>query len=409
HAGLDFSGLINRLVESASARYFGTPTPHPLPPSKQNPDAVIFSVLTQRRDRMEDRLKRWTQISSRTDDAVSIRSAAREITQVFQDLNMKPVEALSDEPSVWTWESKAGLLDGTLLISHLDVPLAPSVHFQSFRREPEWLHGEGIASSRGPIVMLEFVLRALQSARLLSKKRIGILLYADEGHDCRYSADWIEKAAQQAARVIVLRPQIQRDSIITERRGQRTYRLIVEGAHRRIDKNVAKPDAFRWASARLSEFSELSSAAQRLSIAAVDVHTSSFPMLLPHRVTAKILMTYFTTQSADEAEREMRRILAKNSFKVELELVSDRPPLSPRRINAKLAGELASIAEKWEIPLQKQSSVLPSAAGLAPATTPVVCGLGPVAQDLYTPREAISRLSLLQRTLLLAQYLAEKE
>jgi hypothetical protein len=34
-----------------------------------------------------------------------------------------------------------------------------------------------------------------------------------------------------------------------------------------------------------------------------------------------------------------------------------------------------------------------------------VCGLGPVARDLGTPQEAVQRISLVQRTLLLADYL----
>jgi D-alanine-D-alanine ligase len=51
---------------------------------------------------------------------------------------------------------------------------------------------------------------------------------------------------------------------------------------------------------------------------------------------------------------------------------------------------------------------LPSVAGLVPAGTAVVCGLGPVARDLYQPHEAVSRLSMLQRTLLLAEFLAKE-
>jgi D-alanine-D-alanine ligase len=44
-------------------------------------------------------------------------------------------------------------------------------------------------------------------------------------------------------------------------------------------------------------------------------------------------------------------------------------------------------------------------AGLVPTEVPVICGLGPVVEDLYTPQERILRISLIQRTLLLTQYL----
>ncbi len=409
HAGLDFTAVINRLVDVATARYFGTPTPPPFTRTKQKPENTIFSFLTQRRDRIEERLRRWIQISSRTEDTVGIHNIVKEADQMFKEVKMTPVPSLTDVPAVWTWQTKAGLEGGTLLVGHFDVPLGREISFQSFRREPEWLHGEGIALSRAPITMLEYALRALHSTRLLSKKRIGVLLYADEGQNCRYSTDVIEEAAKQAARVLVLRPRIQTDSLITERRGQRTYRFVVEGPPRRVDKNVRKPGPFRWASSKIKAFSELSSQEKRLSIAAVDVHTSSYPLMLPHRVTAMILMTYTNLKSANEAEEQMRNLLKKSEFSWELDLIADRPPLKKRRINTKLANELIEIARRWEIPLHNESSVFPSVAGLVPTSVPVVCGVGPVAHDLYTPRESISRISLLERTLLLAQFLVEKE
>jgi hypothetical protein len=73
-----------------------------------------------------------------------------------------------------------------------------------------------------------------------------------------------------------------------------------------------------------------------------------------------------------------------------------------------LAKSLADVAGQWDIPLKRESSVWPSVAGLVPAAKGVVCGVGPVARDLYTPAESVDRISLVQRTLLLAEFLCEK-
>ena len=64
------------------------------------------------------------------------------------------------------------------------------------------------------------------------------------------------------------------------------------------------------------------------------------------------------------------------------------------------------MADRWEIPLADEASVWPSVAGLVPSKVPVLCGLGPVGEELHTPHEAVERISLVQRTLLLTQYLA---
>ena len=407
HTGLDFAGLVNRLVEEASARYFGTPVPPPLTRGRRSKDAVIFSFLTGRRDRIEDRLRRWVRVSSRTDDSVGVRNAAGEAARVLKGIGLAPVAELSDERAAQTWESPAGLAGGTLLVANVDVPIPLRGAHEAFRRDPEWLYGEGVGATRGPLVVLEYALRSLAAARLLRTHRLGVLLYADEGNACAYSERLVRAAAERAARVIVLQSSAG-DHVVTQRRGQRLYRFVAEGAPIRVDKSSRKTDTFRWVAEQLQAFARLSSREKRLSIAAIDVRTTSYPTLLPHRVAAQVLMAYARQTSADEAEQSMRDLLPKRGFEWDLSLVSDRPPLQRRKANRALAAEISKLAEKWDIALAEQSSALPSAAGLIPAKVPVVCGLGPVVRDPHTTQEAVNRLSLVQRTLLLAQYLAEK-
>ncbi|MBD3267970.1 ATP-grasp domain-containing protein [bacterium] len=407
--GLDFSALVNRLVEVAGARYFGTPSPPPLSLDTQSPESTIFTYLTSRRDQMEERLRKWVHISSRTGDPVGLLNTRREMEKVFNEVKLYPAPSLSDDHSVSTWQTKWGVRGGTLLIAHLDVPLEGSVPFQPFFRSPEFLYGEGIGLSRSPLVIIEYVLRALRHAKMLNKQHLGILLYSDEGKDCRYSNRLIETVAERAKQVIVLRPIIGDDGLVIERRGQRKYRFMVEGTPRRVDKSIRKQDAFRWASQKLIAFADLSSPEKRLSVATTEIHTKSYPTLLPHRITATVLMTYAKPKTADETEQQMRQMLAKEGFRFELDLLSDRPPLPRRRIAQQAAKGMAEVASRLDLSLQTQSSALPSVAGLVPASVPVLCGLGPVARDLYTPKEAISRIGLLQRALILSQYLIEKK
>ena len=104
----------------------------------------------------------------------------------------------------------------------------------------------------------------------------------------------------------------------------------------------------------------------------------------------------------------MHEILGKGNVRWELEMISDRPAMKARPKNRKLAKTLSQVAEQWEIPLKQESSLWPSIAGLVPTSSAVVCGLGPVAYQLYTPQEAVQRISILQRTLLLAEFLVQE-
>ncbi len=407
HVGLDFKAVINRLVEVASARYFGTPEPPALERTATDPHAQVFSFVTGRRDAIEKRLREWVGRSSRTDDPIGLAEATRSAGRTFEDLRMRPVEALTDGRSAWTWETLAGFEGGTLFISHLDVPAGDATPSQGFRREPEYLYGEGIAVSRAPIVILEFALRALRSVRQLRRQPLGVLLYTDEGRDARYSAEIIAAAAARAARVLVLRPGSPDGSVITRRRGQRVYRFRVEGEPRRPGRVGKKPEVLRWAWNQLETFSRLTDHGRRVSVSAVGVKTESMPLLLPHRVAVRLLLTYPDRAAADELEQRMRESVRRRGPRWELELMSDRPPMGQRRGSAELAERLTAAGARWEIPVETTTSVWPSVAGLVPETTACLCGVGPSGRDIGTPHEAVHRIGLVQRALTLSQFLLD--
>jgi len=408
YVGLDFPALVNRLVEVASTRYFGTPKPVMIAKKSSDTGELVMSFLTQRRDQIERRLRTWTNLHSRTSDPFGIQQATIKLGRTFEEIGLEAVEDLTDNKTAWTWQTKSGLADGTLFVGHLDVPLTTEIPIQVFRRTPEWLFGEGIGLSRAPLVMLEFVLKSLKSLRQLNSVPVGVLYYADEGRDNIESSSIIRAAAERARRVLVLRPGNPQNKVVIERRGWRKYQLVAEDLPARLGKARKKPEILRWVCNKLEDISKLSSKQNRLSIAVSDIHPTTFPMLLPHKVEATILLSYSDKEMADDTEASIREMLVEYGFRCQLENVSDRPAMKNRSANKRLIADLAEVASNWEIPFGKESSLWPSVAGLVPSSTPVVCGLGPVTRDAYTPNEAVERISLLQRTLLIAEFLAKQ-
>jgi len=406
-AGFDFKSLINRLVEVASARYFGTPKPQVLHENGQDKEIRLSSFLAERRDRIERRIENWTNLNSRTLDPVGIAGTMKKLSESLRNIGLKPIEEYTDEPFVKTWQTREGFVDGTVLIGHLDVPTALDVSRQAFRRNPEWLYGEGVGSSRAPIAMLEFVLRGLKTIHCLQELRLGVLYYTDEGRECNYSSEIIRKVAEKAEKVLVLRPGNIGNKIITQCRGHRKYLLDVEAAPRRLGKTFKKQGALEWVCSKIEELSKLSSQKKYVAVAASDIQATSFPMLLPHRITVTLLVSYIEQELADDIEKEIRTILGKGTIKWQLEKISERPPMKPRKANRDLAKALAKVAQKWEIPFAQESSLWPAIGGVVPESTAVVCGLGPIAKDLYTPHETVERISVLQRALLLGEFLLQ--
>jgi D-alanine-D-alanine ligase len=407
--GMDFTALVNRLVEVASARYFGTPSPPDMAKKTQDPAVQVFNYISRHRDQLEKRLARWCSHSSRTTDMVGRIHVINSIKKLFDELLLKPVNEFTNDRVVWTWESRAGMKNGLLLLCQVDIPFDMREQYQGYRRDPEWIYGEGIGSVWGPLTMLEFALRSLRAIRKLRKLPLGILFYGDEGLDCRYSSDLIKKAVDQAAEVIVLRPGNVGGKIITDRRGQRKYLLVAEGTPHRLGKRTKNQEILLWASAKVEELAQLSSRKKRVALSAINIETDAFPMLLPHRIQVTLISSFAKIKSCDELEEQMEQILgSKNNIKWSLDCVSNRPPMKVKKKGNLQVEALKNIAEQWDIPFETVSSLWPSVGGLVKRGTPVVCGMGPCTKDLYTSRECIERGSLIQRTLLLSQYLISK-
>lgn len=333
-----------------------------------------------------------------------------EFAQFADEMKLKRLEKFSDERFVWTWASQKGLEGGPLLICHVDSPLPPDLHVTPFRRDPEFLFGEAIGSSRAPLTMLEFSLRALRSMKLIRKMPLGILLYADEGMDAQFSEKIIKEVSGKAAGVLVLRPGNPDACVISQRRGLACFQLTIDGDRTKLGQRKKAAAPLLWISEKISKLEKLSDRKNRLAVSVADLKTESFPMLLPHRITAKVLVNYYEAKVLRKVVEEIRIILGDKmgNIKWSMERIFDRPPMKDRKTNRKLLDELLEIAQEWDIPMDSTSSLWPSVSGLVAARTPVLCGLAPVAENLYTPQEMIHRISLMQRILLLTQFLIKK-
>jgi D-alanine-D-alanine ligase len=401
--GLNFVGLVNRLVEVASARYFGTPNPPELHRVRKTPSERVFGYLTERRDHLEKRVEHWVGLTSHSNDPVGIRQAAKHVSEIMSELSLTPVTELSDAPHVWCWESSKGGKNGTLLLCHIDVPFNSAMGGEHFHRDPEWLYGEGIGASRAPLVQLEYALRALHRAKKLASIPLSVMIYADEGRDCEESTEFISHAANEAKQVLVLRPGNLDDSVVIGRRGQRRYRAFFQGKPHKLGQAEKQPEVMLRVLGALEDISQLSNRKERLAVSTVDIRSDAYPRLLPHRVIATLQASFPSQRAADQLEQRVIEELNKRN--AELALLSDRPSMPSRRLNNSLLKRLRDVATEWKIPINTETSLWPSVAGLVPAHVPVVCGLGPVGRGLYTGQEAVSRISLVQRTLLLAEFL----
>lgn len=407
--GLDYVALMNRLIDITCERYFG---PYFFMSTDQNNASEsmnLFNTITRDRDKIEDELKAWTNLPSWTEDPVGLSTVLRKLEDRLERLGLEVVPEYTNGRSAWTWSTNASLKDCTLLVMPLDIP-GNRIGFPiPFRTEQQWLYGEGIASSRGCLVTLLSALSALKTIKVLSKKKVGILFYSDEGRGMRYSSPTLRQAASQAKQVIVLQPGFESGKIVDQRRGSKKYSVILEGDPLRAGSRSNKIDVLTYFLNKAEKLKEISRPDQRLTVAIHDVHSERYSVLLPHRVQATIYLTFLEEKMAQEAEEQIKELFKYNSRGIQsyVEKLVERPPLKRNKDNP-IIKRLSTLCGEWKIPFGIESSLLASAAGEVSSNIPVICGFGPASKGLYTPNEAIHRGELIQRSFLLAMLLLEE-
>ncbi len=412
--GLDYGALVNRLIELASRRYFGPlAIEDPSAGFHEDPKTTAFTYLTQNRDKIEEDLKNWTNLPSWTGDPVGLGALVKRLEREFNYLEMEPVDELTNRRSAWTWQTRSGLKGGILLVSSIDVPRDGGGGYPiPFRRDPEWLYGEGIASSRAGITCIFQSLGVLHVVEKLHRKKLGVFIYGDEGRGLRYSQKALQQAASLADRVIVLQPGFQSGKIVDQRRGLRKYSILIEGAFKRIGSHSSTTDLMSWFLDRAGRLGSLSVPEERLTAAVQEIHSERYSILLPHRIRATVYVTFLDPTLADQAEKQIYELFAvglqdQDDPEVFIEKLEERPPLNRLPAAESLIADLKRVSEEWKLPFGVESSLLPSAAGDIPEGIPVVCGFGPASRDMFTPQECVHRGELLQRILLLTQFLLE--
>ena len=405
--GLDFQGFVNRLLEVAQARYFGTPNPPVLDGRKADPRQHAVAFVTQRRERIERSVREWVELSSRHGDPVGLRRALDRAGRLFEDLAMTPVTELTRAPQVSTWQTRAGLDGGTLFVVGVDTPADPSALRQPFRRDPERLHGEAVGQRAG-LVSLEYALRSLRNIRRLRRLPLGVVLCGDQSIGSPQSAEVVRAASVRAGRVLVLEPSVSSEGVVLRRRGNRRYSLTVTGNAILPVQTSRRQATARWSIAQLERIAQLTSRKRAVSVSILELSTERHALHLPHRLTAGLLVTYRDVEQAAELEAEIKAILGRGGCHWELEMDWDRPPMPETPGGAQLLAALNRAGESHGVQFERQTSSIASPAGLVGGGVPCVCGVGPVAFDRGTPGENIERIDLIERTVVLAEFLAQQ-
>jgi glutamate carboxypeptidase len=315
---------------------------------------------------------------------------------------------VGDHHILRTHETSAGIY----LLGHMDTVFPPDHPFQTCRREGDWLIGPGTADMKGGIAVLVFSLKALQGVGLLPHLNLTVIASSDEELGSKSSRVLFEKERQNAAACLVFECGGRNGSIVVSRNGKAGARLVCRGKDRHVgDGTHEKASAILELSHKVIALEALNAVFSGATCNVGSIGGGLGPSTVPAEAQALFDIRWHKEEHYEPLVKRIEQIARQpiqpdctSAFSV----LNYRPAM-PRTdatddLLLKMQRTAAPLGQSLEIEHRRGTS---DGNFFGSIGVPTLDGLGPIGEQDHTDRERIWVSSLVDRTALVAVFLAE--
>ncbi|NIO29573.1 MAG: M20/M25/M40 family metallo-hydrolase [Candidatus Latescibacteria bacterium] len=408
-AGLDFTALVNRMLDVAAVRYFGSS--HLIAEEKEDKPAKnaqplhvrVRSYLRSHLTTIVDSLEHMVGISSHTNNIEGVNTLGNWISGRFQHLGFqRQVFPQTETGNILYFTNHLEERNDILLLGHLDTIHDYRSH-APFHEERGRIMGSGVAESKGGIAVILAALQALRFSRVLRNIRCGVLLTADDCTGGRFSKKLIAEIALRSGCVVGTKYGDLSGGIVTSCAGAQEY--LFEMTNNKNHKNQKAPDVASALSQKILALKKLTSEKKGIRIIINSSSACTNAGRIPDHGTATITACFMSKDQGAELDREVRKIAEKGTngaLQVQVRFGARRPPVAATKANLRLFDTVQQLAKKQEVRIEAVHRDFPADICHVPENVPVLGGFGPLGGDARSPNEYIVRDSLIDRSALLA-------
>lgn len=409
-AGYNYEGLVNKMLDVASVRYFSSAFLNnvPKPNDSGKPRAArMRSFIKTRQNQTELFLKKLVDNNTHIRNVDGVNYCSELISLELSQLGFnREIYPQLEVGNIYYFSNTFKKLDYLILLS-LDnrVKLADQ---ENFHDNEQYLEGTGIWESKGGIALVISALRTLRFLRLLKQSKIGILLISDSTIDGRYSKSIIQQKAMQADKVIALSGATRNGGLVTSRSGSASYRYEIKLIQRDSAENVSAT-AVNF-NKTLAGIIDISKNDNENVIAPFDIQFKSNIFKTFAYGSAGISVRYNSKEIYDIIEKKIKTIMTaqkrKKLFQVHFEGGIRRPAMPETEAIRKFYHDIQAISKTIDVRTTKEHRWSSSDICHIHADKPKIDGMGPIGEFITTNNERILKHSLVDRALLLALVLS---
>ena len=409
-AGYTYDSLINKILDVAVMRYFGS-DPNQLQTIEPQADqSKPLRVLTRTYLRghlqnIKETLEDFVNLNTHVYNIDNVNELGTMISKRLKHLGFtEQIHKQFDIGDLHYFANHTEKKNDILIVSHLDTHYGPH-DLVVYHENDDKIFGSGVAESKGGIVVMLGALHALRFAKRLKKIKCGIFLTSDDSLGGRFSKKLVEDYAKRSKFIVGLKSASKDGGIITSCYGRNDYQIRFSSQRGKdsIDLHGIIPVLGK----KILSIEKISKNEKDYRIRTTSITSQGTHGNTPDFATLSLVCSFKTPALGKDLDTQIRQIMKKReeispNLDVEINLVHSRQPVEEWEADKKFYEDIEKLADLLEIHIKPHTQLVSSDISNVPPELPALDGFGPIGHNYRSSGEYIIHDSLVERATLLA-------
>ena len=403
-AGYTYDSLINKILDVAVMRYFGSSYNAVGEPDMTQPLRVIArTYLRGHLQSLKETLRDLVNLNTHVYNIDNVNKLGNILSRRLKHLGFNEhIHRQFEVGDCRFFTNHDELENDILIVSHMDTHYGPN-DLISYYEDGDKIIGSGIAESKGGIIVLLGALHALRFAKKINKVKCAILLTTDDSLGGKFSKELIQQYSKKSRYVLGLKSASKDGGIITTCYGRNDYDI------RFTAPNVFSADIhgiIPVLGKKISAIEKLSKDEKDYRVRTTSIASKGTYGHTPNFATFSLICSFKTTQLGISLDTKIRSIMKKHEsdapkLEVAINQMRTRPPVLEEETDTLFYEKIENLAKKHEIKIKRYEQIMSSDISNVPPELPALDGFGPKGHMYHSPQEYIVHDSIVERAALL--------
>ena len=406
--GLNYDGLVNKMLDVASIRYFNKEAIKDKTTGKRIPTKVkIRSYLRTREDYIVKILNDFIDMNTYSQNIEGVNKFGNSIKNKLSILGFTAeVFPQSQVGNILYFSNSSDENIDILLVGNLDNVVKLEKH-KYFQDKENRLYGTGIWEHKGGIAVAILALQSLKYAKKLKNKKIGILLTSDDLMQGRFSKKIVKIKSKNASIVLGLNGAFLHGGMVTSRSGSAKYRVSM--SMKKFSKTEDVSNAVSVFINTVNKMVKETNEDKGIVISPSNMKVSSNITEPYFHGEATVNIRYMDPEIYTPFDDKIRKIIPekkyKNIYSFQIEGSERRPSMNLNEPTKKRFEKLSQLAEDLDIIISSEHRWSSNNIAFCEPSLPIIDGFGPAGKKEFSGVEYIFKHNIIEKAHLLALYI----